>query len=119
VTGDRITISNLKVPTHVGVTHEERNELQLVRINLELVLDLKPAGVSDDLRDTVDYDRVTREVAELVGSSETKLLEKLAESIARRLFTLTRVERVSVEVIKEAPPVAADVGPIAVRITRP
>ena len=119
MTGDRITITNLKVPTHVGVTDEERNTLQTVLINIELVLDLKPAGSSDDLRDTVDYDHVTTEVAELVRSSETKLLENLAETIATHVCTLTRVERVTVEVIKEAPPVPEDVGPIAVRITRP
>ena len=119
IPGDRITISRLKVPTHVGVTDEERSQPQTVIINLELILDLKPAARSDDLADTVDYDRVTTEVAELVRSSETKLLENLAEMIASHVCTLTRVERVSVEVIKEAPPIPEDVGPIAVRITRP
>lgn len=116
---DRITISRLKVPTHVGVTDEERSQPQTVVINIELILDLKPAAQSDNLTDTVDYDRLTTEVAELVRSSETKLLENLAETIASHVCTLTRVERVSVEVIKESPPVPEDVGPIAVRITRP
>lgn len=116
---DRITISRLKVPTHVGVTDEERSQPQTVVVNIELILDLKPAAQSDNLTDTVDYDRLTTEVAELVRSSETKLLENLAETIASHVCTLTRVERVSVEVIKESPPVPEDVGPIAVRITRP
>lgn len=116
---DRITISRLKVPTHVGVTDEERSQPQTVIINIELILDLKPAAHSDNLTDTVDYDRLTTEVAELVRSSETKLLENLAETIATHVCTLTRVERVSVEVIKESPPIPEDVGPIAVRISRP
>ncbi len=116
---DRITISRLKVPTHVGVTDEERSQLQTVIISIELVLDLKPAAESDNLKDTVDYDHLTSEVAELVRSSETKLLENLAENIASHVCTLTRVERVTVEVTKEHPPVPEDVGPIAVKITRP
>ena len=116
---DRITISRLKVPTHVGVTDEERSQIQTVIITIELVLDLRPAAESDDLKHTVDYGLVTTEVAELVRSSETKLLENLAENIATHVCTLTRVERVTVEVIKESPPIPEDVGPIAVRITRP
>lgn len=116
---DGITISRLKVPTHVGVSEEERSRLQAVIINIELALDLKPAAESDNLDDTVDYDRLTTQIAELVRSTEAKLLENLAETIASHVCTLTRVERVSVEVIKESPPVPEDVGPIAVRITRP
>ena len=119
MTRDRITITKLKVPTLVGVTDEERKKPQTVLVTIELELDLKPAGSSDDLGDTVDYGRVTTEVAELVGSSETKLLENLAEKIAAHVCTLTRVDRVTVEVVKETPPVPEDVGPIAVRITRP
>ncbi|MBW3595237.1 MAG: dihydroneopterin aldolase [Actinobacteria bacterium] len=119
MTGDRITISDLRVSTRVGVTDEERSEPQTVLVDLELFVDLHAAGTSDDLRDTVDYDRVATGVAELVRSSETNLLEALAESIARHVCTFTRVERVTVGVAKASPPVEEDVGPIAVRITRP
>ncbi len=119
MTDDRITIRDLRVSTHVGVTDEERNEPQTVLITLELFLDLHAPCASDDLRDTVDYDHLTRKVAELIRSSETKLLEALAEKIARYLCTFTRVERVTVEVAKASAPVEEEVGPIAVRITRP
>ena len=119
MTEDRIRISNLRVPTHVGVTEQERAQPQTVVINLELAVDLARAGATDELGETVDYDRLTMEVSDLVRSSSTKLLERLAEIIAARVCAVSGVERVSVEVTKESPPVAEDVGPIGVRITRP
>lgn len=116
---DLITVRGLKVPTHIGVTQEEREQLQNVLIDIELAVDLAAAGATDELGDTVDYDRLTREIAELVRGSEAKLLEALAQAIARHACTFSGVDRVTVEVAKEAPPVQEDVGPIAVRITRP
>lgn len=116
---DRISVRRLNVATHVGVTDAERTRLQNVLIDLELQVDLVPAGRSDDLNDTVDYDRLVRDVAELVRGSNVKLLETLAHSIAQRACAFNGVQRVTVEVAKEAPPVAEEVGTIAVRITRP
>jgi dihydroneopterin aldolase len=59
------------------------------------------------------------EVAGLVRDSRVKLLETLAGRIAAHACTFNDVERVSVAITKESPPVSEDVGPIAVRITRP
>ena len=119
MTTDRITFSGLKVPARIGVTEDERSQPQTVIVSLELQVDLSAAATSDDLADTVDYDRLTTEVAGLVRSSETKLLESLAGSIAAHVCAFSGVDRVTVEVSKESPPVSEDVGPIAVRITRP
>lgn len=116
---DRIIVRRLNVATRVGVTDAERAELQNVLIDLALTVDLAPAGGSDDLADTVDYDRLVTDVAELVRGSDVKLLETLAHAIAECACAFNGVERVTVEVAKEAPPVAEEVGPIAVRITRP
>ena len=119
MTEDRITIAELTVPTHIGATDDERATPQNVIVSLELTMDLGPAGKSDDLDETIDYDTLTRQVAELVRASEVRLLETLAENIASHVCSSTRAERVTVEVMKESPPVPEDVGPIAVRITRP
>ena len=115
---DTISIRDLKVPTHIGVTDAERAEVQNVLVDIDLAVDLSVAGGSDELDDTVDYDRLTTEVAKLVRSSDAKLLEALAHSIASHVCTFNGVEAVTVEVAKESPPVAEDVGTIAVRITR-
>ena len=116
---DRISIRDLRVEGRTGVTAEERATPQPLIVNIDIATDLKKAGESDDLADTVDYGAVTSDVARLVRSTETKLLEHLAERIAAHISSLKPVERVSVEVMKMNPPIGEDVGPVAVWIERP
>ena len=52
---DRILISDLLVRCIIGVRDEERRDKQDVLINLELSVDLRKAGTSDRLEDSVDY----------------------------------------------------------------
>ena len=116
---DRIELRGLRLLARIGVLPEERERDQPLEIDIDAELDLSPSGASDDLADTVDYDRLTSYVAELVRTSSSKLLEHLAGSIATAVCALSGVERVTVEVSKESPPVGEEVGTIAVRITRP
>lgn len=115
---DSIIVRDLRVKAHVGVTEEERSNAQLLVISVELYTDLRQAGMSDDLNDTVDYGRVTAEIEELVTSSETALLESLAEKIAGHIAAMPGINGVSVEIAKDAPPIEQEVGCVAVRIER-
>jgi FolB domain-containing protein len=115
---DTISIRNLRVATHIGVTEEERREPQWVLVSVDLQTDLRPAAKSDDLEDTVNYHWATNEIAAIVRSSKCQLLEYLAGKIASQMSRIERVDGVTVEVAKESPPVEEDVGGIVVRIER-
>lgn len=115
---DSILVKDLRIKAHVGVTEEERSREQLLIISVELYTDLRAAGISDDLADTVDYGRVTAEVEELVTSNSSALLENLAEKIAGHIAAIPGINGVSVEIAKDAPPIEQDVGCVAVRIER-
>lgn len=116
---DRIRIVDLAVDTRIGVTPEERARPQTVVISVEAFLDVGSAGKTDDLAQTVDYGGIVAEVARLVRDTEVELLETLAERIAELILSADAIERVEVEVGKEHPPVAEQVGGISVRIARP
>lgn len=116
---DVITIRDLRVETHIGVTKEERSRTQTVAINIDIEADLAKAGQSDDLADTIDYDRVATRVADLVRSTEAHLLESLAEKIADFVFSNDGVLGVTVEISKERPPIDEDVGAVVVTLERP
>lgn len=115
---DRIEIRDLRVPTRIGVTREERAEPQPVAVSIVIATDLRVPGRTDALQDTVDYGEVASQVSDLMSSGECALLEHLAEKIASSIARFDRVERVSVEVVKESPPVPEDVKEVAVRIER-
>ena len=115
---DTISIRNLRLATHIGVTEEERSEPQWVLVSVDLHTDLRPAAKSDDLVDTVNYHWATNEIAAIVRSSKCQLLEYLAGKIASQMSRIERVDGVTVEIAKESPPVEEDVGGIVVRIER-
>jgi dihydroneopterin aldolase len=104
-----------------GVLPEERERLQPFEVDLDLELDLRPSGRSDALADTLDYGRVAETVAGIVSSTQSQLLEHLAEQLARALLDPAggvAAEAVSVSVRKLRPPVPFDLASAGVRIHR-
>ncbi len=115
---DSIIVRDLRVATHVGATEQERDRPQVVLIGIEIATDLRTAGKTDDLAETVDYGRVTADVAALVSGARSALLENLAEKIAAHIAEIPGVNGVTVEIAKESPPIEEEVGSVAVRIER-
>lgn len=97
---DRILIRDLALRCVIGVTAEERREKQDIVINITLEADLRKAGLSDDLADTVDYKAFKKKVLALVEGPPFLLVEALAERIAALGLEDPRVERVTVTVEK-------------------
>ncbi len=118
--GDRIQLRGLRaVGTH-GVLPEEQNRAQPFEIDLDLAVDLAPAGHSDRLADTVDYAGVAESAAAIVsGSPSYQLLEALAGAVAEAtLASDPRIVAVTVHLRKLQPPLAVDIATVGVRITR-
>ena len=115
---DRVVIRDLRVETRIGVSDEERAQPRAVVVNIDLLADLRAAGTSDRLDDTIDYSRATKAVAELLRSTEARLLEHLADKIAALFADWERVRGVTVEVVKELPPISENVDAVAVKIER-
>lgn len=113
---DQIFISELKVKTIVGVYPEERLRPRELLIRLEMCVDLRAAGRSDRVADSVDYATVSHQVKEMVEKSNRYTLEALADDIALLCLKNDRVDGVRVEVKKPgAIPFAESAG---VRIER-
>ena len=99
---DRIHIRDLAARCIVGINPDERVNKQDIVINLTLHADLRKAGRTDDIADTVDYKAVKRKVLALVEGSSFLLLERLAEAIAGACLAQPGVRRVRVLVEKPA-----------------
>jgi dihydroneopterin aldolase len=118
--GDRIELRGLRcVGTH-GVLAEEQERAQPFEVDLDLDVDLRPAGVSDALADTVDYGAVADVVAATVsGARSFALLEALAWHVAEAVLDVDhRIRGVSVALRKLRPPLAVDIDTVGVRVAR-
>lgn len=97
---DKIFIRDLAVRCIIGIYPEERREKQDIIINVEMHCDLKKAGRSDDLNDSVDYKSVKKSILRLVEKSGFQLIESLAENIADIALTHDKVQQVVVSIDK-------------------
>jgi len=84
---DRITLDGMVFHARHGVHEHEKVEAQRFEVDVELFLDLQPAGLEDDLERTLDYGRVYETVRTIVESTTFNLIEALAEAIAHELLS--------------------------------
>jgi FolB domain-containing protein len=97
---DRILIKDLLIRGIIGIHDWEREKKQDILINISMDADCRPAGMSDNFLDAVDYRAVTKKVIALVEGSSFFLVEKLAEEIARICLEDVRVTAARVRVEK-------------------
>jgi 7,8-dihydroneopterin aldolase/epimerase/oxygenase len=115
---DRIVIAGIHALGVHGVLPEEQTRPQPFEVDVELLVDLAPAGNSDALEDTVDYGAVSEAVSRVISSESFRLLERLAARIAEVCRSDPRVVGVVIEVRKLQPPVRAMLRHVGVRIER-
>lgn len=115
---DRIILRNIRLEGRHGVPDEERATPQPFEVDVELVLDLEPAGATDDLSLTIDYSEVDEIVRRIVGTQSFRLLEALAEAISREIIASYAVAEVIVRVRKPAVRLGGPLDHAAVEIQR-
>lgn len=97
---DRILIRDLRLRTIIGLNDWEREKRQDVLINLTIHHDLRAAGASDDVADSLNYRTLAKEVIAYVEGSSHYLVEALAQQIARLAIVEHGAQRVVVRVEK-------------------
>jgi dihydroneopterin aldolase len=112
---DRITIADLEVHWHVGITKEERSQPQRLLVTLGLDVDMAAAAASDNLAQTIDYAAVTRKVLAFGNDCHWELIETLASDLAAMVLDEFSPTGVTVEVKKFVIPQARYVS---VRLAR-
>ena len=83
---DIVYIRELEVKTIIGIYDWEREQKQVVSINLEMASDIRKSADSDSIEHTLDYKAVAKRLIDFVESSQFFLVETLAEKIAEIKF---------------------------------
>lgn len=112
---DRLHISELELWTHLGVPDEERAKEQRVLVSVWMEIDSSKAGKSDDIEDSIDYQKVADRMREL-AKVERKTIEKFGNDIADAILKEFKPKEVTVNVRKFAIPGSESVS---LTLTRP
>lgn len=80
---DTIEIKNLRLQTRIGFSAHEEDQRQDVLINLRFATAGRRANETDEPNDAFNYKSVNKAVIRLVEQARFRLLEKLAEEIAK------------------------------------
>lgn len=117
---DYIHLNEMAFYGYHGALKEETVLGQRFRASVSLAVDLAEAGLTDDLKKTVNYAEVFDVCRSVVEGQPRKLIESVAEEIARLIMEKfsTQVKGVRVVLIKPDPPIAGHYASVSVDITR-
>jgi dihydroneopterin aldolase len=113
-----IRLKNARFYAHHGVLDAERSNGGLFEIDAELTCDLLEAEVEDNLKKTVDYEKVYTFIKEITAGKKFYLIESLASRISRSIIeNFSVVQKVTVKVRKPSPPLGGVVEFVEVEHT--
>jgi len=111
---DKIMIRNLALETLVGIYPKEKKTKQKIILNITIFCELRKAGKSDRLEDTIDYKALKWMIIDFVEKGKFNLIEAIAEGVVEICLSnplvsgakitvdkpgaLTRAESVAVEI---------------------
>jgi len=110
----RIFLKNFATQVSMGIHEAEKQAKQRVIVNVELYLDPEGKVVRDHIDETVDYDFVRREIAELAEGAHFNLQETFCERIlaiclARPGVVAARVSSEKLDVYPDCESVGFDI----------
>jgi dihydroneopterin aldolase len=117
---DAIVMRDMEFFAKHGALRPERELGQKFTVNVELDVDLRRAGASDDLSHTVDYARAWEIVRDVVARGQTRItIEAVAEDAARALLSeFPDVSACVVSVDKREVAIEGHLGSLGVRVRR-
>lgn len=116
---DKIKMKNLQFYGYHGLLSEENKLGQRFNVDAELIVDLKRAGESDKMEDSIHYGYAFETIQEVVEGEAKNLIEAVAEEIANKLLSrFDLLQACQITVIKPDPPIRGHYDSVAVEIYR-
>ena len=101
-----------------GYYEHELSNPQPFEVDVELLVNLQPAGIDDDLEKTVDYGKVYEATRQIVESTSFRLLEALAEALSHEILAEFPVTEVGIRIRKPEVELGGPLDHAAVEIWR-
>ncbi|WP_084128862.1 2-amino-4-hydroxy-6-hydroxymethyldihydropteridine diphosphokinase [Demequina sp. NBRC 110055] len=115
---DQIAVEGIRLEGFHGVFQAERESGQLFFADVVAHTNTRAAGARDDLTRSVNYSEIADRVADVLGGEPVKLIEAVAERIAKAVLGIPLVECVDVTVHKPQAPLHVEFKDVTVTIRR-
>lgn len=97
---DLMRIDGIRAFGRHGADPGERDAVQPFDVAVVIEADLRPAAVSDDLKEAIDYSAVREAVTRIIESTSFRLIERLAAEIARAVLDDPRIAFAEITIAK-------------------
>ena len=115
---DTIRLKNMQFYGFHGVDKSEKHLGGRFEVDVEMQLSLTNSCDSDDLNDTVNYERIYKTVNACVSKDKFYLIEALANSIAKDILINYPINSIKVRVRKPHAPVKGVLDTVEVELNR-
>lgn len=105
----KICLKNIKFHSYIGCFEEEKIIGQLFSININITHNLSTAMLTDDIKDTINYQNIYLIIADVM-KNKYNLIERAAYKIIDELWlAYPQIENIELEINKLNPPIKADI----------
>ncbi|MFC7061786.1 dihydroneopterin aldolase [Halobacillus seohaensis] len=116
---DQINVNGMEFWAYHGLFPEENKLGQRFYVDLELELNLKPAGTTDDMNESINYGDVYQVTKTIVEGEPKNLVETVSENLAGELLhQFSLLEGCRVKITKPDPPIPGHYKSVAIDIYR-
>lgn len=95
-----IKLKDLQIETIIGIYDWEQSISRKLSINVEIECIDNQSIISDDIKDTIDYDIVYFNIKKIINSKKYNLIESLAGDIVNMICQIEGVIATTVEIDK-------------------
>jgi 7,8-dihydroneopterin aldolase/epimerase/oxygenase len=97
---DKIFIRGLEIQAVIGIWEWERRITQKIRLDVEMATDARRGAASDAIEGALNYRDVAKRLIGFVSGSQFRLVETLADAVARIVVEEFSVPWIRVSVAK-------------------
>jgi dihydroneopterin aldolase len=97
---ETIALRGIRAWGRHGANRGEQDVPQPLDIDVNLMVNVRAARLSDELADTIDYAAVHAQIVRIVATERYRLLERLAESILGAVMDDVRIAMADVTIAK-------------------
>lgn len=113
---DKIFIKDLTLKGILGIHQHEQETPQRIRVNVTISTDISAAAKTDDIRETVNYSTLAKQIRHFILTNHFLTIEALIEALANEILSNGAIEDVWLKI--EKPDAVPDTDSVGVVITR-